>query len=193
MRKHEGYMKYLYAAIIMAALITLLGSITPDVSADEKTAATSANISTVRTVEKEDPRIQKLEKYLESKNSPLAPYAGVFVTEADKHNLDWKFVAAVSGVESGYGKRIPAQSYNGWGWGVYGDNVHRFASWEDGIQTISHDIRVKYMNKRGATDIYSIGRIYAASPTWAQKVTYMMNQIENFEEKRELATLPISI
>ena len=76
---------------------------------------------------------------------------------------------------------------------MYGGKVTRFSTWNEGIVTISRDLRIKYMDKWGATDITSIGRIYAASPTWAQKVQYFMNKIENYEDKSQLASLPISL
>lgn len=162
--------------------------------AQEKLAGNSA-ILTMKTASKPtvDARVTKLKKYLEKYNSPLADSADVFVREADRNNLDWKFVAAISGVESTFGKHIPAYSYNGWGYGIYGGNVRRFATWDDAITTISSEIRSKYMTKWGAKDVYSIGHIYAASPTWAARVQRFMNQIDNFDDKPELATLPISL
>lgn len=141
----------------------------------------------------EDNRAEILREYLERRNSPLAPYAQTFVDEADKNNLDWKLVASISGLESSFGVHIPYNSYNGWGFGVYGDNVRRFESWEDGIAVVSKSLRNDYMNKWKATTIPEIGRIYAASPTWAERVTFFMNDIEKFEQKRERTTLALSL
>lgn len=188
-------MKQLYSFI---ASFILLFAVTTGVfavpaMASDKTAAQSATLTSTIVVEKADERVAQLRSFLMKYNSPLADSAEVFVREADRNNLDWKLVAAISGVESGFGKRIPPYSYNGWGWGVYGGKVTRFATWNEGIVTISRDLRFKYMDKWGATDIYSIGRIYAASPTWAQKVQYFMNKIENHEDKTQLASLPISL
>ncbi len=182
---------FLASFILLFAVTT--GVFTMPVMASDKTAAQSASLTSTIYIEIEDQRVTQLRNFFAKYNSPLADSAEVFVREADRNNLDWKFVAAISGVESGFGKRIPPYSYNGWGWGVYGGKVTRFASWDEGIVTISRDLRVKYMDKWGATDIYSIGRIYAASPTWAQKVQYFMNKIENYEEKPQLASLPISL
>jgi hypothetical protein len=49
------------------------------------------------------------------------------------------------------------------------------------------------MNKWGAKDVYSIGRYYAASPTWAVRVESFMNKIEAFDETPDIAALPISL
>ena len=133
-----------------------------------------------------------LKAYLQSKKSPLADYADVFIREAKENNLDWRLVAAISGLESSYGVRIPYNSYNGWGWGIYGDKVLKFASWDEAIGTISKGLRKNYID-RGATDINSIGRIYAASPTWAERVTFIMNQMEKFDTAKKATTLSISL
>lgn len=129
----------------------------------------------------EDSRINKLKSYLKTHDSPLVDDADHFVAEADRLGLDWKLVAAISGVESTFGKRIPRNSYNGWGWAIFtgqSDGKH-FADWKDGITQVSEGLRYKYIDK-GATSIEQIGRIYAASPTWSQKVHFFLNKIENF-------------
>lgn len=184
-------MRYFY--IIIFLFITLLTLPSGKAEAATKIAGSSAVLSGKTTTTSVDNRVKILEEYLKKYNSPLVPHAKTFVAEADKNDLDWKLVAAISGVESTFGKRIPYNSYNAWGWGVYGDNVMRFASWDDAIATISKGLRTNYMDKWGASDVYEIGRIYAASPTWAQKVTHFTAQIEKFETEYNNSTLSISI
>lgn len=136
-------------------------------------------------VQTEDERVSRLKHYLEAHNSPLSESANHFVSEADRLGLDWKLVAAISGVESTFGKHIPANSYNGWGWGVFTgkqDGIH-FANWNDGITKVSEGLKHRYIDK-GATSIEQIGRIYAASPVWSTKVRFFINKIEAFEPTR---------
>ncbi|MEK7573452.1 MAG: glucosaminidase domain-containing protein [Patescibacteria group bacterium] len=140
-----------------------------------------------------DERVNKLKAYLEANNSPMTAEARVFVEAADQYDLDWRLVAAISGLESGFGNHIPANSYNAWGWGVYGDNVIRFSSWEDGIRTISQGLRERYMNERGARNVYQIGSTYAASPTWAQRVLMYMDRIDSYATLDPLNGLSISL
>ena len=183
-------MKHLFITVAVLLLVIVLS--TKNAYASVKIAGTSALLS--EQIERaEDYRVKKLTAYLETYNSPLAPHAGTFIAEADKHNLDWKFVAAVSGVESTFGMCIPYNSNNAWGYGVYDGNVRKFTSWDEAIITISKDIRMKYMNTWGAKDIYHIGTIYAADPKWAGKVMYFMHQIEEFDPASVERTLPISI
>jgi len=176
-------------ALILSLI--LLSNISP-VYAQEFSAGSSAALLKPSNQKTSDSRVRILREYLEKYNSPLVPYAGTFVENADKYNLDWKLVAAISGVESTFGREIPNDSYNGWGWGIYGDNMIRFSSWTEGIQTISEGLRTKYMNQWGAKDVYQIGKLYAASPTWAQRVEYFMNSIEDYKNL-SLANLPISL
>ena len=140
-----------------------------------------------------DSRVKILGNFLKQYNSPLTPYASEFVAMADKYNLDWKLVAAISGVESTFGKEIPNNSYNAWGWGVYGDNVTYFKSWADGIDTISQGLREKYMNQWGGEDIYQIGAIYASSSAWPGHVEYYLNQIQDFALRNPQDALSISM
>lgn len=131
-----------------------------------------------------DERAVVLRDYFAQYNSPLQDHASDFVEAADKYNLDWKLVAAISGVESTFGKETPG-GYNGWGWGVYGDQAIYFSSWRDGIFQVSKGLRENYYDK-GLTDPYSINTAYAASPTWGSHVEYFLNDIDRFSQKYPL-------
>ncbi len=166
---------------------------TPKANAVEKASASSAKIQRIEEPVKADQRAKVLHAYLLQFDSPLVEYAPYFVKYADDYNLDWKLLVAISGVESTFGKEIPYGSYNGWGWGIYGDNRIYFKSWEDGIKTVSAGLRTDYIDKWGATDVWEIGRLYAASPTWAYKVNYFMGKIADFELRNPQSKLSLSI
>ena len=159
----------------------------------QNSSGSSAVLADARSAFYSDNRVKILREFLESYNSPLAPFSQVFVENADTYNLDWRLVAAISGVESTFGQQIPQGSYNGWGWGIYGNNVIYFSSWEDGIQTISKGLRERYMTQRGAANVYEIGSTYAASPTWAVRVESFMNGISNFSILNPQNSLSISL
>lgn len=128
-----------------------------------------------------DNRAEILSSYLAQKNSPLQYHAQDFIDAADTYDLDWKLVPAISGVESTFGKHIPAASYNGWGWGVYGNNALGFRSWRDGIFTVSEGLKTKYVD-RGLTTPTAMNRIYASSPTWGTKVDFFLTDIQNYAQ-----------
>lgn len=127
-----------------------------------------------------DKRAQVLKDYLVKYNSPLENNAQDFIDAADQYGLDWRLVVSIAGVESTFGKNIPG-GFNGWGWGVYGDNAIYFKSWREAIYTISRGLRENYVD-RGYTEPYSMNKIYAASPNWGRNVTFFMNDLEKYTQ-----------
>ena len=123
-----------------------------------------------------DERPLILKNFLNRYDSPIANYSQVLVSTADKYNIDWKLVTAIAGVESTFGKRIPAKSYNAYGWA---NGNYYFKSWEDSIEIVTKALREKYYD-RGANTVNKIAPIYAPpSSTWAWKVNYFMNEIKD--------------
>lgn len=153
----------------------------------------STFLVTMQGAKQKDHRVEILQEFLKQYNSPLADNAADIVQSADENNIDWKLIPAISGVESTFGQAVPANSYNGWGWGVYGDNVIRFTSWSDAIKTISKGLRHNYIDKLGSDDVYAIGSVYAASPTWASRVTYFMQKIDQYDQDHQDVTLPLTL
>lgn len=154
-------------------------------------AGSSARLETPAIQQVEDIRVQKLEKYLAKMDSPLVENAEDFVKYADIYGYGekWSMVAAIAGVESTFGKHIPRNSYNAWGWGIPtgAQSGIGFSDWEDGIVAVTKGLRENYMD-RGATTLASIGRIYAPpSTTWSGKVQYFMNEIEATPIEPELS------
>ncbi len=183
-------MNKLFVYIFLFIIIALFNN--PIAFAAENSAGSSATLLTA-VGKATDSRVKVLKEFLEKYNSPLSPFASDFVKIADKYELDWKLVAAISGVESTFGREIPDNSFNGWGWGIYGDNIIRFSSWKEGIETVSQGLKTNYIDKWGTKDVWEIGRFYASSPTWAQRVAYFMNSIEKFKDKNLAANLSISL
>ncbi len=134
-----------------------------------------------------DNRAVILAKYLAKFNSPLQYHAQDFIDASETYQLDWKMLPAIAGVESTFGKHIPG-GFNAWGWGVYGTQAIYFSSWKDGIFTIAKGLRESYLN-RGLTDPYSINAVYAASPYWGGKVSYFMQDLEEFAHGFEVNKL----
>jgi hypothetical protein len=182
-------LKLLFTFMLLFSLLSLKTG-TIFAASEAGTAATLA----FHQADTSDTRVERLRAFLASYDSPLTSEAETFVAEADKNNLDWKLVAAIAGVESTFGKEIPAGSYNGWGWGIptgAQDGVH-FNSWADGIAQVSEGLRQNYIN-RGSKDIYDIGWMYAANGnSWATHVRYFIDQLEAFQPAH-VAQLPVSI
>ena len=163
----------LFLIIIFAILIC-----PSNVRAQGMVVSSSAQIYTRTTSENNeiDFRVIRLKNFLSKHRSPLRDYSQEFIYHADANRLDWRLVAAISGVESTFGKRIPKGSYNAYGWA---NGNFYFNSWEHSIEVVSETLRDKYYD-RGATNINKIARRYAPpSLSWAWKVKYFMNEIDN--------------
>lgn len=174
----------LFCAVVFAVVVP-----SPIFAVDLKSPAKSASLYIADAHTQTDNRVIVLRAYLARYNSPLLGSAETFIESADLHQLDWRLVAAISGVESTFGKQLPYNSHNAWGWGIYGDNIIRFASYEEAIETISRELRNRYIDSWGADNVYKIGRYYAASPTWANRVTYFMEDMQRFELSNPSLTL----
>ncbi len=157
------------------------------VAEDNSSSDTKSQISS----KKLDQKAKILADYLAQYDSPLQYNAQDFIDAANTYSLDWKMVAAISGVESTFGKQIPG-GYNGWGWGVYGNQAIFFNSWKEAIYTISKGLKENYIDK-GLTEPYSINKVYAASPYWGKRVTYFMNDLDKFASKYETETRDLTV
>lgn len=173
--------KTLLAILVVIVFLAFPGCVLAIGSASEAGASAKPSFAQIQV----DDRAMRLKAYLASHNSPLTDHAEHFVSEADRLNLDWKLVAAIAGTESTFGKRIPTNSYNGWGWGVFtGQQTGiNFDGWEDGITQVSEGLKYNYVDK-GAKTIDQMGRKYAASPVWAAHVKFFMEKIEDFTPKK---------
>ncbi|MFA5633753.1 MAG: hypothetical protein WCY00_02140 [Candidatus Dojkabacteria bacterium] len=135
-----------------------------------------------------DSRILAMNKFLTDYQSPMANYADVFVSEADRHGLDWRLIASISGVESAFGNLIPRGTHNGWGWRGRNRNPAGwsiFESWEEAISHITERMALGY-----GTDLtpYDIESTYCPPcgetglHLWANGVTRFMNELEYYAD-----------
>jgi len=137
-----------------------------------------------------DQRKDKLRSFLRAQNSPLAEHSDRFVEFADKYGIDWKLLPAISGVESAFGKRIIASSFNAYGWG--GGRI-RFNSWEESIEKVSKALAEKYY-ARGLNTPQKMNPVYCPpNKAWAGKVIGIMNKIENFKPSLSYSSIKLSI
>lgn len=134
--------------------------------------------SALYTIRREN--IRKLESFFAKNKSPLYPYARLIVEQAEQQGIDYRLIPAIAMNESTLCKNIHETSYNCWGWGIYGDMVTRFDSYEDAIRTITRGIRTQYYDK-GMSSPSAIMKAYTPnSPNgvWATKIEWVYRQID---------------
>jgi len=173
-----NYMKKISTYILLIMAIFVVSA--RDIRAQEVSVSRSAVLKDAQKPQTFDYRVENLRNFLIQFNSPLAPYAQDFVTFADANGLDYRLVPSISGVESTFGKAIPSNSFNAYGWA---NGNYSFSSWSDSISVVSQTLRTEYIEK-GANSLNKIARRYAPpSSTWGSKVKYFEGKID---------TLPLS-
>lgn len=159
----------------IVSTIALFSVFTCGVKANSTEAGASAVLKNSQTKKSEfDYRIYVLKKFLAKNNSPLTPYSIDFIEKADMYQIDYRMVPAITGVESTFGRQIPVNSYNAYGWA---NGKYAFKSWPDSIEIVTKTLKYKYVDK-GAVTVAKIARIYAPpSTTWSYKVQNFITKI----------------
>src|SRR3990167_719254 len=136
------------------------------------------NVYTVTSYVHKVRRVEAAKLFFRKYNSPLYDHADFIVKTADKYQFDYRLLPAIAMIESGLCRAIPTNSHNCWGWGIYGNTVTRFESYEEAIETVSKGLRKNYLDK-GMTTASQIMASYAPSSTsWANNVNNFLNVLE---------------
>lgn len=143
-------------------------------------AVPEENESSLVTVETADARVESLEEFFKKYDSPLKGHGQLIVDEADKHNLDYKLLPAIAMKESTLCKKTPKNSYNCWGFGIYGKKVTRFESYEEAIKTVTETLSKKYI-QLGYEEPEEIMKKYTPSSdgSWADGVNFVMDKLHS--------------
>jgi hypothetical protein len=121
-----------------------------------------------------DPRLLLLQRFFETTDAPAKVYSGVFLSESDRYDLDWRLLPSISFVETTGGKA--ARNNNLFGW----DNGRsRFNSMVEGIRTVAYSLAnlSPYKDK----DLDDILEAYNPNPEYSRRVKTVMNRISPLE------------
>ncbi|MDP3732952.1 MAG: hypothetical protein Q8Q91_00270 [Candidatus Daviesbacteria bacterium] len=94
-----------------------------------------------------DARPKIIENFFRDYQSPLSDYSNLFVLVADKYKLDYKLLPSIAMQESNGGQKVINNSYNPFGYGIYGNLVIKFASWEEAVEKVGKALRQDYLNQ----------------------------------------------
>ena len=130
-----------------------------------------------------------LRRFLESYHSPLAPHANHILEVSEKYGLDWRLLTGIAGNESLFGRVVPYDSYNAWGWGVHSRGTVRFSSWEAGIERVARSLKEDFIDQ-GLTTVELLMTKYAPVSVqngypWADNVRFFMERLEQDKGYRE--------
>ena len=140
------------------------------------------NIPQIDISPRNDIRILALNLFLKKYNSPLIDYSEDLIRQADLWGIDYSLIPAIAMQESGGCKYIPPESYNCWGFGIYGSKVTKFPSYKDAIMKIAQVIKEAYI-KEGLTNPTLLEDRWAPQSRgqWSYSVTLYMSKIHSFE------------
>lgn len=131
------------------------------------------------TVFQKDARVETLKQFFKRYNSELEPFAADVVAAADRYGLDFRLLPAIGMQESNLCKKTPKNSYNCWGFGIYGKKVTKFDNYKEAIDTVSKTLALEY-KANGLESTEQIMARYTPSNdgAWAKSVNFFMEQLE---------------
>ena len=126
-----------------------------------------------------DARVANLKSFLRKYNSALYNHADKMVEVADKYQFDYRLLPAIAMQESNLCRVIPDNSFNCWGWGIYGTMVTKFDSYDDAIETVGKGIKEHYIDK-GLVTASTIMKKYTppSQGSWANGVNTFLKALE---------------
>lgn len=126
-----------------------------------------------------DARAANLKAFLRKYNSDLYLHAEKIIEVSDKYQFDYRLLPAIAMQESNLCRVIPDNSYNCWGWGIYGTTVTRFDSYDDAIETVAKGIKKHYIDE-GLVTASAIMQKYTPSSngSWQHGVNTFLKALE---------------
>jgi hypothetical protein len=193
--KHSLLLKlpYVYFALFLFSLyyfinLATLNSPVQKIKVDKYNVFTASPLdieSTTTYLHGVDARAKKIDGVFKTYGCPMYGTGEYIVEQADKNGIPYWLVAAVAFQESLCGKYTPekggVESYNSWGWGVYGTNAKFFKSYEHGIKVVSEYFSNRFY-KRGIKETCEIMRVYTppSNGSWCKGVNYFGEKIQNY-------------
>ncbi len=148
------------------------------VQATYGTVPENLNVSEAEIISS-DARSELINNFMAKYKSPMGGIGEAVVENADENGIPFWIVPAIAQCESNLGKRVPHGSNNAWGWGVYGDKVTSFATWEEGIEKVSKGLGKNYLGE-GLNTPEKIMKKYTPSSngSWAHCVNEFLKELK---------------
>lgn len=132
------------------------------------------------TIKASDARVEILTQFFTKYKSPLAPFAQEFVDRAGEYDLDFRLLPAIAMQETNLCLKSNPDSYNCWGFGVYGGKYKYFDNYPQAIATISKTLAEKYRDANGLVTPDQIQKMYTPSSngSWANGVNHFIEVLQ---------------
>lgn len=141
-------------------------------------ALPTADISLEDQVISKDSRVESLRAFFLKNKSPLEPYSADFIDTAQKYDLDYRLLPAIAMQESNLCKKAPKDSYNCWGFGMYGRKTLKFDNFGEAIDSVSKTLAENYKSIGLITPEQIMSKYTPSNKgDWAASVNFFMNQL----------------
>jgi hypothetical protein len=117
-----------------------------------------------------DLREALLRKFFYENHCPAERFSGVFVSEADSHELDWRLLPSLAVIETGGGRTAPGNNLFGWA-----NGKTRFDSISEAIHTVA--AALSFGSAYKGKDLFGKLKMYNQHANYTTKVTGLMNRI----------------
>jgi hypothetical protein len=181
-QKIISYLQSIIAIPMFAIAMPLSGvGALPDFTAI--TNSLTGENSVIKTQEEVilEEKAEKIDALLALYKSPLEGHGMKFVTEAEKHDIDWRLLVAISGRESTFGKhscKRVTNSFLG-----YGSCRINFESTDDAIEKVSASLggnNVKTAHHYdGKTTLQILRKYNSVIPNYPKEVVRIMKMIDD--------------
>lgn len=142
---------------------------------------------TKTSVKTADARAEIIRQYLHKFDSPLEPHADLIVALSDQYKFDFRWLVAIAQQESNLCKRIPENSYNCWGWGIYPEpsnpavlKVTRFDNYEDALRRIAPQFTKIFLKGNHSKNPSEVMKTYTppSDGSWAFGISQFFDHLE---------------
>lgn len=170
-------------SLVLSLYLSSAKVIYPTVQSFKLYAALPSTESSISdNIEFADGRAKIIENFFKSYKSPLSNHSNTFIQIADKYKLDYRLLPAISMQESNGGKKVIKDSYNPFGYGIYGKLVIKFKSWDESIERVGRALREDYLNKGLKTPHQIMAKYTPPSlekgGAWAKGVSTFMEELQ---------------
>jgi hypothetical protein len=119
-------------------------------------------------------RAQAIDRALATYRSPLAGQGAAMVAAGRRHHVSAELIAAISGVESTFGRAACGRN----AWGLGSCRGFNFTSWPAAIDYVARLLRQRYLDQ-GLVTLQAIGRVYCppCGPAWPRQVSWLMRHV----------------
>lgn len=131
------------------------------------------------TVESDDSKTEIVRQFFARYNSPLEENAHDIILASEQYGIDFKLLPAIAMQESTGCKKIPNDSHNCWGYGIYSEKVIKFDNYKDAIYQVAKTISEKYI-QYGLDTPEEIQKKWTPSNdgSWSESVNHFLEQLQ---------------